>query len=101
MWVYTLLFFLVQDNFRYIPGKSSGSSRFKGVTERYIFLFQMVFLVTKKEEDGYQYKAHLSVSCCDKDRFTTYMYVTCRVMLHCIAIVSRRRNRTLVYLCSN
>ena len=38
------------------------NARFR--TERYVFLFQKLCLITKREEDGYYYyKAHIEVHC--------------------------------------
>ena len=54
-------FSTLQENFRFVVGKSSGPA-FRGRTERYVFLFQRLVLITKKEEDGYQYKTHLEVN---------------------------------------
>jgi hypothetical protein len=51
----------LQENFRFVVGKSSGPA-FRGRAERYAFLFQRLLLITKKEEDGYQYKTHLEVN---------------------------------------
>ena len=56
----TIMFVILQENFRYSGGRSTGST-FRGRTERYMFLFQKLCLITKKEEDGYQYKTHLEV----------------------------------------
>ena len=53
-----------QENFRYYGGKSSGPT-FRTRTERYLFLFQRLFLMTKREEDVYQYKGHLEVGALD------------------------------------
>ena len=38
------------------------NARFR--TERYVFLFQKLCLITKREEDGYYYyKGHIEVRC--------------------------------------
>ena len=56
-----LLFHLFEENFRYLSGRSSGPTFRTGRTDRYLFLFQRLCLMTKKEEYGYQYKTHLEV----------------------------------------
>ncbi len=52
----------LQDSFRYFSGRTT-TSAFRGRNDRYVFLFQRLFFVTKKEEDGgFQYKMHVQVS---------------------------------------
>jgi len=52
---------VLEENFRYLSGRSSGPTFRTGRTDRYLFLFQRLCLMTKKEEYGYQYKTHLEM----------------------------------------
>ena len=54
-----------QDTFRVTPSKSTpsfrpGSTVFRA-SERYVFLFQRLILITKKKDDGFHYRKHIEV----------------------------------------
>ena len=51
-----------QENFRYGSRASGHTIRSRADRFMYVFLFRKLMLMTKKEDDGYQYKAHLEVS---------------------------------------
>lgn len=54
-----------QDTFKVTPSKGSTSFRPStnvfGASERYVFLFQRLILITKKKDDGFHYRKHIEV----------------------------------------
>ena len=53
---------LLQGNLRYAGGRSTiPSLRSRADRHLYTFLFKRLMLLTKKDDDGYQYKTHLEV----------------------------------------
>lgn len=56
---------------------SGKNARFR--TERYVFLFQKLCLITKREEDGYYYyKAHIEVHYC----YNNSIILWCHINMH-------------------
>ena len=56
----------LQDTFKVTPSKSTtsfrpGSTVFRA-SERYVFLFQRLLLITKKKDDGFHYRKHIEVT---------------------------------------
>ena len=57
---------VLEDVFRVVYSKSgtvrNSASAFKSNKEVYVFLFEKVLLITKKKDEGYNYKHHVEVS---------------------------------------
>lgn len=68
--------FPLQENLRY-GGRATGPTiRSRADRSVYVFLFRKMMLMTKREDDGYQYKLHLEVrTYVQRYELCTYMYV--------------------------